>query len=313
MNLRSFYAEKLSPLLKRLPYGERLNMALIALTTDLQITQALYPYFPGYKYFSEEEIRNIFAGMDDRSIELALLFMRRQLQLPKKSFFIHPQHFYTAAEQMEYKKIYPDFKKCCKKYGFAADKVGFESLYYHHGLRFAPDFIKKHISGKLFGDIGGYLGDSTLIFMDYQPRKVIIFEPMQQCYQKLEQTLIKNNIPADKYEIQPFGLSDRNESSGQMDCRALDDLSGQYTTPLGLLKADIEGMGLKFIKGAEQTIRRDRPLLSLSVYHNADEFAGIYQLLKSWDLNYNFALIQLSPLIAGMELTLFAYPREWME
>ena len=90
--------------------------------------------------------------------------------------FIHTKYFYTAEEQAEYKKLLPDFKKTCKKFGFPATKVGVESLYYHHGLRFAPDFVKKNIAGKLFGDLGGYWGDSTLVFMDYSPEKVILFK-----------------------------------------------------------------------------------------------------------------------------------------
>ena len=76
---------------------------------------------------------------------------------------------------------------------------------------------------------------------------------------------------------------------------------------------DIEGMGLKFVKGAEQTIKRDRPLLSLSIYHNADEFAGIYQTLKSWNLNYHYELKQFSPMKAWSELSLLAYPKEWIK
>ena len=148
--------------------------------------------------------------------------------------------------------------------------------------------------------------------MDYSPEKVVVFEPMSDCREKLVQVLNKNKISTDKYEIQPFALSDRQEKIEGMDCRSLDELAGSYTTPFGVLKADIEGMGLKFVQGAEKTIRKDRPLLSLSIYHDADEFAGIYQLLKSWDINYHFELKQFSPLLPGGELALYAYPKEWI-
>ena len=312
MSLRKFYSEKVSAWLSHLPYGNRLNMALLALTADFQVSRALYPYFPENRYFSDEEIENIFSGLDTQSIELAKRFMSRQIRLPKNSFFIHTKYFYTAEEQAEYKKLLPDFKKTCKKFGFPATKVGVESLYYHHGLRFAPDFVKKNIAGKLFGDVGGYWGDSTLVFMDYSPEKVVVFEPMSDCREKLVQVLNKNKISTDKYEIQPFALSDKQEKIDGMDCRSLDELAGSYTTPFGVLKADIEGMGLKFVQGAEKTIRKDRPLLSLSIYHDADEFAGIYQLLKSWDINYHFELKQFSPLLPGGELALYAYPKEWI-
>ena len=56
MSLRKFYSEKVSVWLSHLPYGNRLNMALLALTADFQVSRALYPYFPENRYFSDEEI-----------------------------------------------------------------------------------------------------------------------------------------------------------------------------------------------------------------------------------------------------------------
>lgn len=313
MGIRSFYTKKITPYLSKIPYGKRLNMVLLALLNDLQFPQALYPYFPKNRFFSDSEIEDIFKELDEHSIELAKRFMRRQIHLPKGSYIIHPKYFYTPEEQAEYKKLLPELKKTCRKFGFPFDKVGAESLYYHHGLRFAPDYIKNNIAGKLFGDVGGYWGDSALVFMDYSPDKVIIFEPIAENRRILLKTLNHNHISFDKYNIQPIGLSDTVEVFDDMECKPLDEISLQFGKPFGVLKADIEGMGLKFIQGAEQTIRRDRPLLSLAIYHDADEFAGIYQTLKSWDLNYHFEIKQFSPLIAGGELSLFAYPKEWIK
>ena len=70
-------------------------------------------------------------------------------------------------------------------------------------------------------------------------------------------------------------------------------------------------MGLKFLRGAEATIRRDRPLLSLSIYHNEEEFTGIYRTLREWDLGYHCELRRFSPYIMHGEYSLFAYPAEW--
>ena len=92
----------------------------------------------------------------------------------------------------------------------------------------------------------------------------------------------------------------------------MDELYISKEGTFGVLKADIEGMGLNFVRGAEQIIRRDRPLLSLSIYHNASEFAGIYQTLKSWNLDYHFEIKSFSPLTPWGEHSLFAYPKEWI-
>ena len=209
-------------------------------------------------------------------------------------------------------KILSVFKKECRKYKLNFNDVGPESIYYHHGLRFAPDFVKNNIAGKLFADIGGFLGDSTLVFRHYSPKKIIIFEPLKDCREKIFTTLKKNSVNNSEYEIVPYALSDSSENINGMNCRTLDELYLSQEGTFGVLKADIEGMGLNFVCGAEKIIRRDRPLLSLSIYHNAREFAGIYQTLKSWDLDYHFEIKSFSPLTTWGEHSLFAYPKEWI-
>lgn len=313
MGLRSLYVDKITPLLKRIPGGSRLNAALVAFSADLRLYSAPYGTSASNRFYTDQEIEAIFKRLDKASIELAIRFMHRQISVPGGGVFVHPEYFFTQQEKEEFKRLQKDFKEACRRYRFSCSEVGTESLYYHHGLRFAPEFVKRNIAGKLFGDVGGYLGDSTLVFMDYSPEKVVIFEPFADCRNKLQAVLKKNGIPLEKYEICPFALSDTSEGSGGMECTTLDCVSERYRCPFGVLKADIEGMGLKFLNGAEQTIRRDRPLLSLSIYHNADEFTGIYQTLESWDLNYHFELKQFSPMKEWCELSLFAYPEEWID
>ena len=72
-------------------------------------------------------------------------------------------------------------------------------------------------------------------------------------------------------------------------------------------------MGLKFLKGAEATVRRDRPLLSLSIYHNEEEFSGIFRLIKEWNIGYHCEIRQFSPFVMHGEYSLFAYPEEWCD
>ena len=315
MNLRSFYAQKVTPVLRRIPCGERLNKAMVAFFADLQEPSAFWqPYQTAVNntVFSLREVDTMFRGLSPESIALAKRFMMRQLLLPKDGFFIHPGRFYIPEEHEEYKKLLPEYRKVLKKFGFLEKEAGVESLYYHHGLRFAPDFVRANIEGRYFGDIGGWYGDSALVFAEYRPAKIIIFEPMAEQRRIMMRFFEKNSFPTEKYEICPFALSDKSELRDGMQCRTLDEISATYSTPFGVLKADIEGMGLNLVKGAEQTIRRDRPLLSLSIYHNADEFAGIYQLLKSWDIDYHFELKSFSPHVPWMELSLFGYPAEWI-
>ena len=74
--------------------------------------------------------------------------------------------------------------------------------------------------------------------------------------------------------------------------------------------ADIEGMGLEMLLGAERVIRANRPVLCLCIYHNKDELFGIYQTLKDWNLDYHFMARMLVMPITFGELTLIAWPGE---
>ena len=99
---------------------------------------------------------------------------------------------------------------------------------------------------------------------------------------------------------------------GKDRCRimALDDfVSEKNISSVGLLKADVEGMGLELLKGAIGTIRRDRPVLSLAAYHNVDELLGQYAYLSSELENYHFELRDLPP-GSSFEVTLLGIPEE---
>ena len=310
MGFNSFYAASISPFLRKTELGKRIDMALIAFKANLQFARFMYAESGG-RMFSESEIEELFPDLDEESLGVAKRFIARQYKAQPNSLLVHPKYFYTEAEHAEYRKLQKDFNAAVRRFRLPHHRVGPESLYYHHGLRFAPDFIKKHIAGKLFGDVGGWLGDSALVFAEYDPEKILIFEPDEELIGQLFKTLDRRHLAKEKYDIHPVGLSDVSCVSNGMQCRTLDEISADCTTAFGVLKADIEGMGAAFVRGARKTIERDRPLLSLAIYHNEEEFTGIYQMLKSWDLGYHIEIKSLNPFAAHGEVTLFAYPEEW--
>ncbi|MBP5183349.1 MAG: hypothetical protein J6331_10030, partial [Lentisphaeria bacterium] len=61
--------------------------------------------------------------------------------------------------------------------------------------------------------------------------------------------------------------------------------------------------------GAEKVIRKHRPVLALSIYHNPEEFFGMYSALRQWDLDYKFRIVSLEPVTHG-EITLLGVPAE---
>lgn len=53
-----------------------------------------------------------------------------------------------------------------------------------------------------------------------------------------------------------------------------------------LIKMDVEGAELEALRGAERTLRRDRPQLAISIYHHPDDLWRIPRFLQALDLGY---------------------------
>ena len=75
------------------------------------------------------------------------------------------------------------------------------------------------------------------------------------------------------------------------------------------IQADVGGMSMPVVRGAEKMIKRDKPLITVAIYHNPEEFFGIVPLLHEWVPEYKFMVrrCQCNPRITYSEITLIAY------
>ncbi|MEM2032456.1 MAG: FkbM family methyltransferase, partial [Candidatus Woesearchaeota archaeon] len=69
----------------------------------------------------------------------------------------------------------------------------------------------------------------------------------------------------------------------------------------------IEGYEYNAILGAEKTIKKYKPVLSISLYHTPRDFFEIPKLLKQWVPEYKMRFLNLNPLSPILERTLLAY------
>ena len=79
-------------------------------------------------------------------------------------------------------------------------------------------------------------------------------------------------------------------------------LNGRRAT---FIKMDIEGAEYRALLGAEETIRKYKPRMALSVYHKPQDIIEIPALLYGYNEDYKFALRQYSSI--ADETVLYVY------
>ena len=280
-----------------------------------------------YDYFTEQRVSTLKKGIDTRSCKYLDAYIRN-LQL---LLLLRGHDFALVLEDREdAKELRMDFRQNeLKKYKDSNLPCFLpESLYFHHGLRSESSAVKEYVQNKIFIDGGACHGDSTLAFQQYKPKKVVAFDISERNAQKYRDVMRKNHIPEEKAVLILKGLGERHEEFSFSD-----DAFGSTTLmktgnnkatiiPLdscteidgtvGLIKLDLEGFGYRAVKGMIETIKSNRPVLAIAVYHNEEELFGIKPLLESLNLNYKF---EFKP--CGFndinEMTLFAYPMELSE
>jgi FkbM family methyltransferase len=157
-------------------------------------------------------------------------------------------------------------------------------------------------------DVGAYVGDSSLLFSKLTSGKVYAFEPIEAHFKLLNKTValnkltnvvpVKLGLGAKNYEteivLQGAGSSLVLKKScrevEKIEIRSLDDFISENKLQVGLIKVDIEGAERDFLKGAEKTIRAQRPILIISIYHSAEDFFTIKPMIDGWGCGYSFRI-----------------------
>jgi FkbM family methyltransferase len=273
-------------------------------------------------------LKALKAGLDykskaaiDRNLNYILNYPDAGTLFAKACFCRSEEAFLNPSE---IKDLHSKHRKWCalQKNGISGD---YPTALFEHGLKGLPESVVNYIAGKTFIDAGAYDGSSALVFKKYKPSKIYSFEISPINLQKLQQ-----NTASDRglIEVVPMALfshktslsfQDTGNSSNsifrtgeeKVETISLDAFwKTKESETLGLLKADVEGAEMEILKGARKRITRDRPLLSLSIYHNPKEFFEMKPYLESWDLGYKFFIRRYNPKPILDETTLIAYPKE---
>ena len=285
-----------------------------------------------------EKIALLKSGLDKTSRENIDLYLNRMLYLPDRDL----RHFYKLSKEYVNSLYTEEEKRFLKlreeeliqyknNFYLPFDAYAPDVFTFHHGLRFSSNKIKEYIKNKDFIDGGAWIGDSTLIFNRYyKPQKVYAFELSPNNLSLFQTVMDKNSISRDRYQLIPMGLGDKNEKiyfddigglgvsvlyKGNVEAKIidLDSFVDDNKLNVGIIKADLEGYGLKALKGMENTIKKYRPVLSLAIYHSTKEFFEMKPLLEQIVKNkdYKITIKQFHVFIENLtEITMFAYPSE---
>lgn len=332
MNVRIFLRDKIFfPLIDLLPHTLKIKLKMAG--TCCFGSGWSYLYFAcfakEFETLSEKDIGDLYSELSAHSLMVLQRYLRYCHFSNMCSKYVNTAHYDSIIVPLE--NMFPGIKakialeaKACRK---LAKRTCFKNFSpevgcYHHGLTCVEPEILAYIKKSVFLDLGAFDGDSSFVLSKYEPEKILAFEPSVANGKLFAENMKKSRI--NNVELIQAGVSDKfdvmrlvengcvaqlGEKQGYpVDVVTIDGFLKQHPcSKIRLIKADLEGMGLKMLKGAIETIKKNRPVLLISVYHNQEEFMGVYKFLKENIKNYCFK----AEALAGLsEITLIAWPEE---
>jgi FkbM family methyltransferase len=176
-------------------------------------------------------------------------------------------------------------------------------------------------------DCGAFDGDTIREFDKFtngEWSKIIAFEPDKQNYEMCKKyvstlknseriTLVEKGVYSETGTLRFSGFDSgiigmsahiSEEGTESIDVAAIDEYTENEELPVTIIKMDIEGAELKALEGARETILRDKPTLTICVYHKMEDLITIPQYIKSLVPEYKLFLRRHS--VSTSDLVLYA-------
>lgn len=199
-------------------------------------------------------------------------------------------------------------------YDFKNLKDLMDNTYCHY---FDLDIL--NCNNETFVDIGAYIGDTTIDFINsYQNyNKIYCYEMTDDAFEKLLKNT--NNYPnikcrkkaiSDKVENLKFNFSNMDASANKIEEEGIFEIEAvsldeDIKEKVTLIKMDIEGYEQKAIIGAKRHIKEEHPKLLISVYHNHEDLWKIPKMIEEISPGYKFYLRYYGSYLFPTEIVLF--------
>ena len=267
---------------------------------------------------------DLICGLDEKSIKTINNVIIRLYKLAVSPYADYDDLFWKDNIQ----KVKKSFKEKNKyKNVYKLPKDNYEDSVFEYKCWLIPE-INHNLWGKSIIDCGAYIGDSAIMFFHEIKwiDKLYAFEPMTENIELLNQTIEMNKLHGKIIPVQKWVgdktekmtitkihsgssiVNDRNlENKEEIEITTIDDFVDENNINVWLIKRDIEWYELESIKWAEQTIKKYKPILLISIYHTGKDFFEIKPILENWDLWYKFKVLHTSYLHPYAETMLVAY------
>ncbi len=148
-------------------------------------------------------------------------------------------------------------------------------------------------------DCGAANGDTAILFNVLYPNsKIYSIECEDKCYQCLCKNVSENNLNNIKPIKAFIGNTDGYFKIDEF-------VNANNITNIGLIKFDIEGYERQGLAGAIKTIKEQKPILIVPIYHLDDDCSVIPKFIAELGIPYEIRLKWLERRIYGADCTLF--------
>ncbi len=247
--------------------------------------------------------------------------------------------------------IYKNFNEYQKIYKMLADKTSQENFLNIINYRissnislldtiarpaeyqyFEPD-IYAVSSNDVFVDCGAYTGDTLTLLMKATNGEIKGyhgFEPSNDNFKELQQ--MSKSFPnmhlynkglhqtdtVLRFDTERSSASCTLSTVGNCEIAVVSLDSTLDKTPVTFIKMDIEGAEIAALEGAQNLIKREQPILAISVYHKPSDIIDIPILIDSFGVKYSYYLRHYylyfnKDTVSHCESVLYAIPKKNVE
>lgn len=256
----------------------------------------------------EKKLNEVTKNLDSDSKKRFKLILLRVLMVE----MIKKNSLYFDDELEDQKKFLEFRKSNCRK-----DKIGNYNFTGNYNIHMFIDLNlteqeREHIKNKDILDAGAFTGDTSIPLCEITEKNVYAFEPFSESYELLVKNIesngIENIIPINKSlgdlngkrtlflageNVQGI-TNDPNIRKADKEIiveeTTIDEFVKQNDLNVGLISVDIEGAELDLLKGSIETIKSQKPILTVSIYHKASDFFEIIPWIANLNLGYEFEI-----------------------